>query len=72
MGDREELVRRVAEVESAMASQEHEVPVPEWKVYAVDPVAVELWQGSSDRVRQRLQYTPKADGTGWIKELLWP
>lgn len=71
--DREVLVRRAAEVEEAMASgKEDEVSMPEWKVYAVDPVAVEFWQGSSDRLHQRLQYVRKADGAGWVKELLWP
>ncbi|OJJ87615.1 pyridoxine/pyridoxamine 5'-phosphate oxidase [Aspergillus glaucus CBS 516.65] len=71
--DREVLVRRAAEVEEAMASgKEDEVSMPEWKVYAVDPVAVEFWQGSSDRLHQRLQYVRKADCAGWVKELLWP
>jgi len=46
--------------------------VPEWKVYAVDPVTVEFCQGSPDHLHQRLQYIRKADGAGWVKELLRP
>lgn len=69
--DREMLVRRVAEVEAPMVSGK-EQEMPEWKVYAVNPVTVEFWQGSSDRLHQRLQFVRKADGAGWTKELLWP
>ncbi|SPO04407.1 related to pyridoxamine-phosphate oxidase [Cephalotrichum gorgonifer] len=46
--------------------------LPSWKVYALDPQVVEFWQGSTDRLHQRLQYVRgEADGT-WEKRNLWP
>lgn len=44
--------------------------LPGWSVYAVQPSEVEFWQGSADRLHQRLQYVAGDDG--WHKQELWP
>ncbi|KAM5343917.1 hypothetical protein ACJ41O_012454 [Fusarium nematophilum] len=46
--------------------------MPGWKVYVVEPEAVEFWQGASDRLHQRLQYVAGSEIGTWKKQLLWP
>lgn len=43
----------------------------DWKVFSVDPAAVEFWQGDTDRLHKRVLYTPSDEG-GWQKQELWP
>lgn len=43
----------------------------DWKVFSVSPESVEFWQGSSDRLHQRVLYTPAEEGK-WTKQRLWP
>lgn len=43
---------------------------PHWAVYAVEPHAVEFWQGSEERRHSRLRYVRTVDG--WRIERLWP
>ncbi|CAK7239167.1 MAG: hypothetical protein STHCBS139747_000595 [Sporothrix thermara] len=50
---------------------------PGWRVYAVDPVSVEFWQGTEDRRHGRLRYVREegyleTDSVSWKKERLWP
>ena len=42
---------------------------PSWLV-CVDADIVEFWQGDTDRMHTRVQYT--RDGPGWTHHLLWP
>jgi pyridoxamine 5'-phosphate oxidase len=44
--------------------------LPEWVVYAVEPVEVELWQGSGSRAHQRVLY--RRGPGGWTHRLVWP
>lgn len=64
---REVLVRGLDEAREAMANSQS---FPDWRVYAVDPTAVEFWLGAGDRLHRRLRYV-RGDG-GWRKQLLWP
>ncbi|CAK7230919.1 hypothetical protein SBRCBS47491_007752 [Sporothrix bragantina] len=69
------LPRRTIEAQ-AILSDPHYAP-PTWLVYAVDPLAVEFWQGAENRHHGRLRYTRVAvspeETTGtWKKERLWP
>ncbi|KAM0351831.1 hypothetical protein ACHAPU_002344 [Fusarium lateritium] len=44
----------------------------DWEVYAVRPTSVEFWQGSKDRLHQRLRYVRDSTGEKWERHLLWP
>lgn len=44
---------------------------PHWGGYRVKPISIEFWQGRSNRLHDRLQYTLKEDG-GWMIERLAP
>jgi pyridoxamine 5'-phosphate oxidase len=67
--DREGLDRRVAELEAELAGGSP--PRPEhWGGYRVVPDVVELWQGQTDRLHDRVRY--RRDGDRWIKDRLAP
>ena len=42
-----------------------------WGGYRVKPITIEFWQGRSDRLHDRIQYTLQEDG-GWLTERLAP
>ena len=70
IGGREELERKVAEMEERLAGAE--VPLPErWGGYRVRPETVEFWQGRRDRLHDRLVYR-RQPGDGWRIERLAP
>jgi len=69
IGSREELERRVAEVEQLLAGAEPERPST-WGGYLLRPDEVELWQGQEARLHDRFRYT--RDGDGWRIERLAP
>jgi len=67
--DREELERRVAEIEERFDGVE--VPRPaHWGGYRLVPDVVEVWQGRPSRLHDRLRY--RRDGDGWVIERLAP
>jgi len=69
LADRDELERRVAEVETRFP--EGGVPrPPEWCGWIVAPEEIEFWQGRRDRLHDRLRYR-RANG-GWLIERLAP
>jgi pyridoxamine 5'-phosphate oxidase len=68
--DRAELDRRYAEVEARFGDGDVPLP-PFWGGYRVVPEAVELWQGRTHRLHDRLRYTSSEVG-GWVVERLAP
>ncbi|WAO84289.1 Pyridoxamine 5 -phosphate oxidase [Fusarium falciforme] len=73
-----QVLERAHQVQQAVESVRQEFeenddfPLPDWKVYAVDPIAVEFWQGAKDRLHQRLRYKHESAEEPWEKQLLWP
>jgi pyridoxamine 5'-phosphate oxidase len=66
---REELERRVAEIDAAY--QGAELPIPEtWGGFRLVPEHVEFWQQRPDRLHDRLLYTRRDDG--WTLQRLAP
>jgi pyridoxine/pyridoxamine 5'-phosphate oxidase len=48
-----------------------DVPRPEaWAAWRLEPVSVEFWHGSRDRMHRRLQY--RATDDGWTSGVLQP
>jgi pyridoxamine 5'-phosphate oxidase len=69
IGSREELERRVAELEREYDGRE--VPRPaQWGGFLLVPDAVEFWQGRTGRLHDRFRYRREADG--WRIERLAP
>ena len=49
------------------------VPRPErWGGYRGAPASGEFWRGRADRLHDRLRYTRRAEGEGWLVERLAP
>jgi len=68
--DREELERRIAEVERRFMDVD-DVPLPPfWGGYRIVPSAIEFWQGRPSRLHDRVRYE-LADG-GWARTRLAP
>ncbi|MGH8976931.1 MAG: pyridoxamine 5'-phosphate oxidase [Acidimicrobiia bacterium] len=67
--DAADLEARVAEVESRFVAQEPPLP-PFWGGYVVGIETLELWQGRTERLHDRVRYRRLA-GT-WIRERLAP
>jgi pyridoxamine 5'-phosphate oxidase len=70
--DRAELERRFADAEARFEGTE--VPCPDhWGGYRLVPDTIELWQGRSNRLHDRLRYVRDgAAATGWRLERLSP
>ncbi len=61
IGSRDELEKRVAELEQRWDSQP--VPMPEfWGGYRVIPSVIEFWQGRANRLHDRFRYQRAGDG----------
>ena len=66
---REQLERRVAELERRY--RDDELPVPsKWGGFRLTPETIEFWQQRSDRLHDRLRY--RRDGSSWTIERLAP
>jgi pyridoxamine 5'-phosphate oxidase len=72
LADRDELERRVAEVESRFAGTD--VPRPsQWGGYRLVPDSIEFWQGRAFRLHDRFRYERDAAApTGWRVDRLAP
>ena len=69
LGERDELVRRVARFESKFGSGD--VPLPEfWGGFRVRPEMIEFWQGRASRLHDRARFL--RDGDGWRGDWLYP
>ena len=69
LASREELDRRVAEVERRYAGREVPRP-PFWGGFRIAPEVVEFWQGRPNRMHDRFRY--RKDGSRWAIERLAP
>lgn len=68
LGDRQELIDRVAELDEAYPD---EVPRPaHWGGYRLLPTRMEFWQGRLDRMHDRVEFVRHGDA--WLSRLLWP
>lgn len=67
-GDAPLRSRAALEAEArAVGSEAHD---PRWRRWWLTPASVEFWQGSPDRLHQRLRYD--CSSSGWIRRLLRP
>lgn len=66
--NREWLEKEVKEVEEKFSEGEIVRP-PFWGGYIVQPVIIEFWQGRSNRLHDRIQYTLDEDGAWKIERL---
>ncbi|KAI9154876.1 Pyridoxine/pyridoxamine 5'-phosphate oxidase [Paramyrothecium foliicola] len=67
----DELFRAVEKAQRHLESDPSPV-LPTWRVYAVNPIVVEFWQGASSRLHKRVQYKLSPEDDHWAKHLLWP
>lgn len=67
--EREELERKVAELEKQYAKAEYLPLPPNWGGFRVRPTLIEFWQGRSNRLHDRIQYTLQAEGSWKIERL---
>ena len=67
--DRSVLLTRAEELKQRFESQDVPSP-PFWGGYRLTPGCIEFWQGRSNRLHDRLEYT-RADG-GWTTRRLYP
>jgi pyridoxamine 5'-phosphate oxidase len=68
--DAAELEARVAAIEEQYADADPPLP-PFWGGYLLAPDTLELWQGRTDRLHDRVRYRRDGSG-GWIRERLAP
>lgn len=67
--DRSVLETKVLQLMTAYESAEV-LPRPEqWGGYVIKPTLIEFWQGRSNRLHDRIQYSLQADGTWKIERL---
>ncbi len=69
LGSRDELLARVAEVESRYAGTQVPRP-PFWGGYRLSPARMEFWRAGESRLHDRFVYT--RDGDGWRMTRLYP
>lgn len=67
---REELDRKVKEIEEKFKNKEVEKP-PFWGGFCLKPSKIEFWQGRPSRLHDRIQYTKGSNGN-WLIQRLSP
>jgi pyridoxamine 5'-phosphate oxidase len=68
---REWLEQRVAELDERYAGEQPPVTPQHWGGFRIEPERIEFWQNRSDRLHDRLLYTPDPAG-GWRISRLGP
>jgi pyridoxamine 5'-phosphate oxidase len=71
VADRSVLDARFAEVEARYAGEDVPRP-PHWGGFRVTPTRVELWQGATNRVHDRLAYIRQGPDAPWVLTRLAP
>jgi pyridoxamine 5'-phosphate oxidase len=69
VASRDELERRVAEIERRFAGDEVPLP-PFWGGFRIDPTVIEFWQGRPGRLHDRIRYELRRGG--WDRQRLAP
>ncbi|MDR2332223.1 MAG: pyridoxal 5'-phosphate synthase [Burkholderiaceae bacterium] len=67
----DDLSRRLEEARVFLEKHPGHVE-PGWRVFALQPHVVEFWQGATDRLHKRVQYTTAEARGIWQKHTLWP
>lgn len=70
LDDRQDLERRLREVEQRFDGEDDPPLPPFWGGYRVVPTAIELWQGRRNRLHDRVRYD--RDGNAWLRTRLAP
>ena len=70
VADREELERRVAEIEQRFDGEPMLPLPPFWGGYRIVAAAIEFWQGRPNRLHDRVRY--ELDGVAWKRVRLGP
>ena len=70
LDDRDDLERRLQEVEARFAGDDDPPLPPFWGGYRVVPAAIELWQHGRNRLHDRVRY--ERDGAAWRRTRLAP
>jgi pyridoxamine 5'-phosphate oxidase len=65
------LESRMEELERQYGGREVSRP-PHWGGYRLVPETIEFWQNRTGRLHDRIRYTRRSDGSGWIIERLAP
>jgi len=72
-GGRDELDRRLDQLNSVYNSPETPIPKPDfWGGWTVLPNSIEFWQGRPDRLHDRLRYERQPGDLSWKLCRLWP
>jgi pyridoxamine 5'-phosphate oxidase len=69
ISSRDELERRVLEMEEQYKNEPHIERPPHWGGYGVVPTLIEFWQGRPNRLHDRLCYTLQTDKSWKISRL---
>lgn len=71
LSSREELLRRVAELEAKYEGKPVPRP-PHWSGFRVVPSAIEFWKNEPSRLHQRTLFEREGPGARWSSRLLYP
>ena len=70
MENRDDLLRRIKELEMKYEGREDIPRPPHWGGYRIAPASIEFWQEGQFRLHHRILYT--RDNGGWRRQMLYP